>query len=585
MTTRQRESVAAALAIATSLLGGCWWDDSGDPPVAPAAVQPLSCAATAGKAASSPVPGTTLRITASTDVAATATMAAHCLVEGAMNERTGSVDLKPYAIKFRMRLPVAWNEKLFMAGGGGSNGTLADATGPITGFDSALARGYAVIVTDSGHDNVVNVDSARGGASAFGIDPQARLDFGYHAYDVVTQLGKALANSFYARNPRHSYFVGCSEGGREAMIVVQRFPTYFDGVVAGCPAMSTPIVAAYPSLLAQTFAPLAIAGGFFDPAVPSRPLVNKVFTDADWQLFSNAILKACDAQDGLADGMVNNFNACTDDVVVPQFAAITCTGAKTVDCVTAQQVTALRTTFAGPKTSTGQQIYPGLPWDPGIGGMNAGVFNQGFRSWWMGTFNATTNDSILMTLRAPQTSMVYTTPPVPISVAENFDRELAYNRDDLAANVNRTTALYTVSAADFALATNADLSRFKANNGKLIMYDGRADPAVSSLETIGYYEKVNQAQGGAAAQFVRLFLIPGMNHGAGGPATDRFDALAALEDWVERGIAPDSIPASATSPGYFGVASRTRPLCAYPNWAHYKGSGDINVAANFSCAP
>ena len=549
------------------------------------AAVPLACAVAAAQAASNPVAGTTLRITAAADQPANQTMASHCLIEGAMNERISAVDGRPYAIKFRMRLPVLWNENFYMAGGGGSNGTLGDASGPIAGYVSALARGYAVIVTDSGHDNAVNTDPARGGGSAFGMDPQARVDFGYRSYDVVTQLGKSLATAFYARKPKHSYFVGCSEGGREAMMMVQRFPTHYDGVVAGCPAMSTPVVAAFPSLLAQSFAPLAVQGGFFDPNVPTRPLVNKVFTDADWQLFANAILTACDAQDGLVDGIVNNLSACTDAVVVPQFTAITCAGAKTSSCVSAAQVSALRATFAGPQASAGVQLYPGLPWDPGIGGINGTTFNQGFRSWWMGSYNSATNDSILMTLRGPQTSMVYTTPPVPITVAQNFDRELTYNRDELMANITRTTSVYTTSSADFGLATSTDLAGFKQNNGRLIMYGGRADPAVSSFETIAYYDKVNQAQNGTAAQFVRLFLVPGMNHGAGGPATDRFDALTALEDWVERGVAPDSILAAATNPGYFGVASRTRPLCAYPTWARYKGTGDINVASNFNCAP
>ena len=543
----------------------------------------LSCEEAAIRVGRSPVPGTTLRFTSSSTQPASDTMARHCLIEGAMNERISAVDGRPYAIKFRMRLPGNWNEKFYMAGGGGSNGTLGDATGPIVGFVSALARGYAVIVTDSGHDNAVNTDPARGGASAFGMDPQARLDFGYNSYDVVTQLGKSLTTAYYARAPSHSYFVGCSEGGREAMLLAQRFPTHYDGIVAGCPAMSTPVVAGYSSLLAQSFAPLALAAGFFDPAVPTRPLVNKVFTDADWQLFANAILKACDAQDGLADGMVNNFAACTDAVVFPQFDAITCSGAKTPACVTPAQVGALRATFVGPKTSTGVALYPGVPWDPGIGGINGTTFNQGFRSWWMGTYNSPTNDSILMTLRAPQHSMVYSTPPIPLTVAQNFDFELNFNRDDVLPNVARTTSVYTRSALDFAMATSSDLSAFRRNSGKLIMYSGLADPAVSPIETMGYYEKVNQAQGGSAAEFVRLFLIPGMNHGAGGPATDRFDALSALEAWVERGVAPDSILAAASNPGYFGVASRTRPLCPYPGWAHFNGSGDINVASNFTC--
>lgn len=575
-----KRNIAISMA-AAAIAVGCGGNDDATAAVPVA----LSCADAAAQAVASPVPGTTLRITTASSQVASATMAAHCLVEGAMNERVSAVDGKPYAIKFRMRLPKNWNEKMFMAGGGGSNGTLGDATGPIAGFASALARGYAVIVTDSGHDNAVNSDPARGGGSAFGMDPQARIDFGYNSYDVVAQLGKKLATSLYGRSAQHSYFVGCSEGGREAMMLAQRFPTHFDGIVAGCPAMSTPVVSAYPSLLAQSFAPLAVAAGFFDPSVPTRPLVNKVFTDADWQLFSEAILRACDAKDGLADGMVNNFAACTDAVVVPEFTAITCAAEKTATCVTAGQVTALRSTFAGPKNSAGVQLYPGLRWDAGIGGMNGTTFNQGFRSWWMGTYNSPVNDSILMTLRAPQTSMVYTTPPVPITVAQNFDRELTFNRDDTLANVGRTTTVYTMSAIDFGMATSTDLSRFKQAKGKLVMYGGMADPAVSANEVMFYYDKVNAAQNGTAADFVRLFLVPGMNHGAGGPATDRFDALTALEDWVEAGTAPSSILATASNPGYFGVTSRTRPLCPYPTWAQYKGSGDINVATNFTCAP
>ena len=546
---------------------------------------PRACAETGAYIASNAILGTSLRISAASSQAAAATMPSHCLVEGAMNERVSAVDGRPYAIKFRMRLPSAWNGKFYMAGGGGSNGTLGDATGPIAGFTSALTRGYAVIVTDSGHDNAVNTDPEKGGGSAFGMDPQARVDFGYRSYDLVSQLGKSLVSAFYGKKPVHSYFVGCSEGGREAMILAQRFPAHYDGVVAGCPAMSTPTVAAYSSLLAQSFAPLAISAGFFDPNVSTRPLVNKVYTDADIQLFSDAILKACDAQDGLVDGMVNNFAACTDDVVVPQLTAITCQGAKTVSCVTAAQVSALRATFAGPKTSQGVALYPGIPWDPGIGGMNGSSFNQGFRSWWIGTYKSPANDSILMTLRAPQHSMVYSTPPVPLTVTQNFDFELNFNRDDVMPNVLRTNAIYTISALDFGMANSTDLSGFRKNKGKLIMYVGRADPAVSSIESIGYFDKVNEGQSGKAAEFFRLFLIPGMNHGAGGPSTDKFDALTALESWVEEGIAPDSIPASASNPGYFGVASRTRPLCAYPTWAHYKGAGDINLESNFTCKP
>ncbi|CAN5763655.1 tannase/feruloyl esterase family alpha/beta hydrolase [soil metagenome] len=566
----------SAVVAASIALIACGGGDDG--PVGPVR---LSCAVAASQTASAPLAGTTLRITSAVAQAASGPTPSHCLVEGAMNERTSAVDGTPYAIKFRMRLPDEWNRKFFMPGGGGSNGVLGDATGAITGFTSALARGYAVVVTDSGHDNAVNSDPAAGGASAFGRDPIARLDFGYRSYDYVARIGKQLATTYYGEQPAHSYFMGCSEGGREAMLVTQRFPNHFDGVVAGCPAMSTPIVGAYSSTLAQTFAPLAIAAGAVEPG--GRPLVNKVYTDQDVQLIATAILAACDSGDGVLDGMVQNIAACNDAVVLPQLAAITCTGAKTAACVTAEQVTALRTTFAGPKTSSGAQIYPGMAWDPGIGGLNGSVFNQGWRSWWMGTYNSPSNDSILMTLRAPQHSMVYTTPPVPLTVAQNFDFELNFDRDEIFANANRTTPVYTTSAVEFGMANSTNLTSYRLRGGKLIVYNGMSDPAVSSNEVINWWTNVNTNEGGRASDFVRLFMVPGMNHGSGGPATDRFDMLTALEAWVERGQAPASILATATSPGYFGAASRTRPLCPYPQYAHYNGSGDINEASNFAC--
>lgn len=535
--------------------------------------------------AAHPVPGTTLRITTAVAEPAGPTMAAHCLIEGAMDERIGPMDGKAYAIKFRMRLPDVWNEKFYMPGGGGANGILADATGNPPGtivgsFVNPLARGYAVIVHNSGHDVALG-DPARGGAASFGIDQQAREDFGHRSYDLVARLGKAITTARYGKKPKRSYFVGCSEGGREAMMMTNRFPTHFDGVVAGCPAMSTPIHQAYASLLAQTFAKL-VPPGQIDSY--GNPLIVKAYTDADIQLIASAVLQACDAQDGLVDGMVNNLAACTDEVVVPKLIALTCAADKTADCLSEAQVRAWRTVMAGPRTSAGVQIYAGNPWEPGIGGMNGGALNQGFRSWWLGTYSSASNNAIKVTTSAPLHAMVHTTPPVPLTVEQNFAWELAFNRDELMTYASRTTDYYTTSSIQNGLATSTDLNRFKRRGGKLIQYTGQADPAVSPNETITWWNKLNAEQGGKAAAFARLFLVPGMNHGSGGPATDRFDMLSALENWVERGIAPDSILASASTPGYFGVSSRTRPLCPYPSWARYQGSGDINVASSFTCA-
>jgi len=542
----------------------------------------LSCAETGTYLGSNPVAGTTLRVTAATAQVASSTMPSHCLIEGAMDERIGPMDGKAYAIKFRMRLPNEWNQKFLMPGGGGANGTLSDATGPgpIAGFTSALARGYAVIVHDSGHDAAL-ADPAKGGVASFGIDQQARVDFGHRSYDVVAQLGKSIIKAFYGKKPVHSYFSGCSEGGREAMMMTNRFPDHFDGVISGCPAMSTPIHQAYASLLAQTFSTLV--PGQVDQY--GNPLIVKAYTDEDIQLISSAILQACDAQDGLSDGMVNNLAACTDAVVFPKLTAITCSGDKTASCLSAAQVSAWKTVMAGPKTSAGVQIYSGNPWDPGIGGMNGIALNQNFRSWWLGTYSSATNNAIKVTLSAPLHAMVHTTPPVPLSVDQNFAWELGFNRDELMAYASRTTPYYVSSSIQNGLATSTDLTRFKQNGGKLIQYIGQADPAVSPSETIAWWNKLNSEQAGAAASFARLFLVPGMNHGSGGPATDKFDTLTALEDWVERGVAPESILATAVNPGFFGVASRTRPLCPYPTWAHYNGTGDINLASSFTCRP
>ena len=577
---KKMNAVLALGAIGVGLVG-CGGND--DPVVA----QALSCAAAAGTiAANNPVAGTTLRILKTEEQAATETVKANCLVEAAMNERIGTVDGRPYAIKFRLRMPLPadWNGKFFMEGGGGSNGVFSQALGahsPGSGTN-AYSRGYAVISTDSGHDNAVTADPNAGGDSAFGRDPQARVDFGYNSYDVAARAAKAIVGAYYGQKPAHSYFMGCSEGGREAQTISQRFPTIFDGISAGAPPMRQPYMATYSPHLAQTLAPLAVAAGYVD--ANNRPALNKIYTDADIQLVSKAIVEACDGLDGLADGMSNNRAACTDAVVVPKLTALTCKAGKTADCLTADQIAAMRKAYGGPKTSTGLQLYPNQVWDPGIGGMNGGVFNAGFRVWWFGSYGATVNDAIKLSISGRGHMLVWQTPPVlGLTVAQYLDYALTYNLDDTEANMNRKTAIYTTSPIEYGRADSSDLSGFKQNGGKLLVWIGNADPAVGVNETIEWYDRVNQQQGGKAADFARLFTVPGMNHCAGGPSTDKFDMLTALENWVERGEAPDSIPAEASKPGYFGVASRTRPLCPYPTYAQYKGSGDINVAANFAC--
>ena len=549
----------------------------------------MTCAEAATSVAlSRPAGATTLRITKAEDQAATATatasIKAHCLIEGALNERVSAVDGTPYAIKFRMRLPqpADWNGKFFQESVGGSVGMLTTTFGLTSGMtSSAFSRGYSVIMGDSGHDSAVNTDPNAGGASAFARDPQARVDFGHASYDLVARTGKAISKAFYAKDSTRSYFSACSDGGRQAVGIAQRYPQHFDGILAAAPAVDIPHMTAYVPLILQTLAPLAIAGGHVDAA--GRPLINKIYTNADLQLVSNAVLEACDALDGLKDGIANHIDACTDAAVAPKLIALTCGGEKTASCLTAPQIGALRKLMAGPKTSTGAQVYAGHAWDPGIGGMNGTAFNSGFRAFWFGAYDSPTNTATKLTLSAPQAAMLWKTPPLAMTTPQYTDYFMTYNIDDTEAGITRKTDVYKQSVVDWGLMNSPDLSAFKQRGGKMISWIGNADPAVSPRSTIDWYKSIDAREGGKAGDFLKLFVIPGMNHCAGGVATDRFDMLAPLEDWVERGIAPQSVPAEASNPGYFGVASRSRPLCPYPTYARYAGVGDINVAASFTC--
>jgi feruloyl esterase len=254
---------------------------------------------TAGKS----LPNTTTAITSATLNAAGA-VPEHCEVMGKINERTG-VNSQRYAIKFHLRLPTNWNGRFFFEGGGGSNGNLGNALGNLQGQQrsNALSMGYAVVSQDSGHDNRENNDSQRNGTVTFGFDPQARIDFGYNSYDQVSQAAKALIRIYYGRAPERSYFVGCSEGGREGMMMSQRFPDYFDGILACAPGFKLPKAALYGHTWdAQSFAEVAKAAGIYDRF--GQPFLNKTFTDEDLDLAAQAILGGCDDLDGLKDALL-----------------------------------------------------------------------------------------------------------------------------------------------------------------------------------------------------------------------------------------------------------------------------------------
>ena len=446
-----------------------------------------------------------------------------CRVDGVIDRRTG-IDGKTYGIRFALGLPDSWNGRFLFQGGGGLNGSIAPPLGAnATGEAPALARGFAVVGTDSGHEGTVFDGS-------FFHDQQASLDFYYVAVGRVAVLAKQMILWYYGRPAAYSYYSGCSTGGREAMIMSQRYPAYFDGVVAGAPAMRT----GYSNLA------LAFIGAVFRHAATSSASgtveAKQLLSEPDRKLVIDSLLEKCDALDGIKDGMIFNTRSCDFD---PE--ALVCKGAKKDGCLSAAQAGALKKAFAGPKTMHGDAVYPGFPWDVGMG----------------------EHQRLPGLLHGP-------TIPVPM-VASGAQFDVDKEAARVAANANGL----------LGDSTWTNLSSFAGKGGKLLFYHGMSDPWFSALDTVRYYEKMAKDTGGSGpvTSWSRLYLVPGMGHcGGGSAALDHFDMLTAIVDWVEKGQAPDEVIATGRAfPG------RSRPLCPYPQHAQYKGDGDPNDANNFVC--
>jgi len=472
---------------------------------------------------------------------------AHCVVRGAIAPRVG-VDGRPYEIRFELRLPTAWTGRFFYQGGGGNDGNVAPAIGRNTGsFNGpALARGFAVVTTDAGH---------QGAGPEFGLDRTARIDHAYAAHERTARTAKALLASYYGRSADRSYFVGCSGGGRQGMMFAQRYPDYFDGIVACAPAMSVSsgatIAAAWDTITFDAIAPQGPDGG---------RVLGRAFSPADLDLVASGILAACDADDGVADGMVQRADTCRFDP-----ASLRCTGEKDATCLSAAQVTALARAFNGPHDSTGQRLYVGQPWDPGIAA-------PGWRQWKLGTSVTAVPNAANTTLMAGALVHEFFTPPDPSFSMLDFD----FDRDP---------ARMEAFSREYDTFRDATLAAFRARGGKLLIFHGAADGIFSALESVDYYTRLATNHGGIAATraWTRLFLIPGMNHCAGGPATDSYDGLSAIVDWVENGVTPDRVLATALPANRY-FPGRTRPLCPFPSYARYTGTGNIEDAASFVCA-
>lgn len=458
----------------------------------------------------------------------------HCRVEGVVAP----------ANRFEVWLPTTgWNGKFQGVGNGGLGGYVN-----VFGMGPALRRGYATAGTDAGHGG-----GPFDGTWALGR-PDLLVDFAHRGVHEATRAAKAIVEAFYGVPPVRSYFVGCSTGGRQGLIEAQRYPEDYDGIVVGAPAAFFTHLAAGSNWVSQALQE--------DPAsiIPARKLPH----------LASAVLAACDARDGLVDGLVGDPRRCRFDP-----ARLRCRGADADTCLTAAQVRGLKKVYRGPRTSSGKRIFPGHPPGGEVGsGSEPGPAGEpalgGWEVWIAGEAPGLQN----LIQDAFFKYLVFEDPAWDWR-GFDFDRDVRPTDAKLAALLN---------------GTDPDLEPFAARGGKIVMYHGWSDPGITPLATIDYWERVaartrrrarHDGARGSVDDFLRLFLAPGMQHCAGGPGPNTFDAVGALERWVEQGVAPDRIVAAHRTGG---VVDRTRPLCPHPLVARWDGVGSPDDAASFSCA-
>ena len=443
---------------------------------------------------------------------------AYCSVTGTIDQRTGAGG-KTYGIGFALALPQQWGGRFLLMGGGGLNGTVAPPFGPVaSGTMPALARGFAVVSQDSGHKGAVFDDS-------FSKDQRAALDFAEASVRTVTLAAKAITSAYYGQPIAHSYMTGCSTGGREGMLAIERYPELFDGVVIGAPAMRTGdsnLGIEYTQVLLNKISPLGADG---------KPDVSKLLTADVRKTLVSGLTEQCDALDGLKDGMIENVAQCHFKP-----AKLVCTKGQTSGCISQALADTLDTAFAGPKDKAGYPIYAPVPFDTGTGATPMGYLPSG----------------------APG-------PFGPPSKAISIDL-------DARIQAIRADAMQRLTDTNYWTNLNTFLDR----GGKTLFYHGVSDFWFSPLATWDWWQRAAQTNGAAFTDASRFYMIPGMLHCGGGNSFDQFDLLSKMVDWVEKGQAPREVIASRAD------GSATRPLCPYPSHAQYIG-GDATKAASFEC--
>jgi len=420
-------------------------------------------------------------------------------------------------IKTEIWLPsTGWNGKFQAVGNGGWAGTI-----PYAALAAAVSAGYVTASTDTGHVGN-NADFAVG-------HPEKLIDMAYRSIHEMTVQAKTVINAHYGNPPKFSYYNGCSQGGRQGLAAAQNYPEDFNGIIAG--AASWNQMRAHAARVALNL----LVNRDADSVIPRTK----------YSMIHDAVLNACDASDGVKDGVIGNPLTCKFD-----YAALTCKGTDAAECLTKGQVESARTMTSplrDPKT--GKVLFDGhlmpgseLGWATLGGPAPLGLATSGMQKV---VFPNTTWDYHTMNLSTD------------IDLAASADNGALYSGDP-------------------------NLSRFFNRGGKLLMYHGWTDQQVNPLNSVIYYENVVKAVGkDKAANAIELFMVPGMNHCSGGAGTDNFDKMKALEEWVEQAKKPAQILAWHVTDGR---TDKTRPLCPYPQVAKYKGSGDVNDAVNFVCA-
>jgi len=461
--------------------------------------------------------------------AASEPMPAYCRVAATLTPSSDS------HIEMELWLPAeGWNGKFLALGNGAWAGTIS-----LDAMAAPLRRGYAMASNDTGH---------KGGSASFAVGhPEKLIDFAYRSMHEMAVHSKAIIRAFYGRAPQLSYYQGCSTGGRQGLMEAQRFPDDFDAIIAGAPV--------------HNMVHLNVSQVALQVEMLRNPA--RLVPDNKKTLFANAVVAACDAKDGVTDGIISEPRACKFDPGVlacpstPPGTSSASLGASTESCLTPPQVENARSAWASVKDKSGALVYPGR--------------SPGFESGWrIPTPGATLN-------------------PLFTDMPRFIGRQNA-DWDAMTFDLETDLAL-ALKNAGFVEATNPDLAKFKARGGKLLLYHGWADPGPAPENTVNYYEAVNKKLGGKSDDWMRLFLMPGVGHCGGGVGPDQADFLGALERWREKGEAPAQIVATKAAgrggqaPAAAGGAPTpmTRPLCPFPQVARYRGTGSTSDAANFSC--